>query len=136
MLPKINDSTWPVLVIKYPASMTMQDIEAYCAQLEAYGKRGPYAAVVDIGGVDAGAAAPSLRKRLADGVATLSRRGIIVGEAVVIDSVIKRGLFTAYVWARGKAAHPIRAFATVDGARTWAAEVMRQLNRATASPAP
>jgi hypothetical protein len=121
MLPAFDISALPLVVITYPSYMTLAEANAYAQQLDQVLQGGRIGTVVDIRALDSSAVTSTDRKHLAaviDAV-TKARAGALVAEAIVLDSPILRGLYTAYCWLRTDRSYPSRAFAKVDQARAW-----------------
>lgn len=123
MLPAFNLDAFPLVVITYPSYMTHAEADAYAQQLAQVMQRGRIGTVVDIRAIDSSAVTSTDRKYLAAVVdaVTKTRAGGLVAEAIVLDSPLLRGLYTAYCWLRLDSSYPSRAFGTVDQARVWVA---------------
>jgi len=133
MLPAFDLDAFPLVVITYPSYMTHAEADAYAQQLDQVLQRGRIGTVVDIRAIDSSAVTSTDRKHLAAVVdaVTQARAGSLVAEAIVLDSPILRGLYTAYCWLRTDRTYPSRAFAKVEQARAW---VSSELARAGAMP--
>lgn len=134
MLPAFDLDAFPLVVITYPSYMTHAEADAYAEQLDRVLQRGRIGTVVDIRPIDSSAVTSTDRKHLAAVVdaVTRARAGALVAEAIVLDSPVLRGLYTAYCWLRVDRSYPSRAFAGVAPARSW---VTAELTKAGVLPA-
>ncbi len=126
MLPTIDTERFPIVRITYPAMLTEADVDEYTARLGEVLRRGKVGTVVDIRPLKPGTVGAADRQYLAAAVDDMTRAhpGRVVVEAIVMDSAILRGLYTAYCWIRKDASYQSRAFRDLADAEAWVREVL------------
>jgi len=122
LLPTIDTEALPLVRITYPALLTEADVDAYALKLRALFEEARIATVVDLRALAPNAAGAAGRQYLAAAidVVTNAHPGRLVAEAIVMDSAIIRGLYTAYCWIRKDTSYPSRAFRDMQAAELWA----------------
>jgi hypothetical protein len=131
MLPRIDDSSWPIVAIDYGEVITFEEIAELSKVLQRiFEKRGPIVMLVNIGALSATATTALHRKRLAEESDRLAAMGAFLGEAVVVPSPVLRALYVAYTWAGKRKSYPSRAFHDYASALAWAREQTRAPSRA------
>jgi hypothetical protein len=131
MLPRIDDTSWPIVTIDYGEVITFEEIAEVSTALERiFEKRGPFAILVDIGALSATATTALHRKRLAEESDRLSAMGAFLAEAVVVPNPVLRALYVGYTWAGKAKSYPSRAFHDSAAALVWAREQSRAAPRA------
>lgn len=132
MLPTIDTAALPLVRITYPEMMTEEDVDEYAKRLGDLLATAHIGTVVDLRPINPTAAGAAGRRYLAaaiDGVTT-KHPGRLVAEAIVMDSTILRGLYTAFCWIRSDGSYSSRPFADVPSAEAWVkAELDRQAER-------
>jgi len=121
LLPTIETRAFPVVRITYPALLTDRDVDGYVEALGEVLRRGRIGTVVDIRALDPKAVGAAERQYLAAAIdrMTAEHPNRLVAEAIVMNSALLRGLYTAYCWVRRDASYPSRAFRDVAAAESW-----------------
>jgi len=123
MLPRIDDSSWPIVAIDYGEVITFEEIAELSKALQRiFEKRGPIVMVVDIGAVSAKATTALHRKRLAEESDRLAAMGAFVAEAVIVPNPVLRAIYVGYTWAGKRKNYPSQAFHDSTTALAWAHE--------------
>ena len=112
---KVDDKEWPVVVIDFSGYRDKSDTDALIETIKALGMRGRFGAIGLIDDLDASAAD---RKYMVEQISDLQIQYYIC-EAIVTDSMAKRGLFTAYSWIRGERPYKTKVFPTREKATKW-----------------
>jgi hypothetical protein len=121
MLPKVDDSSWPVVRITYGETISFDEITELERQLlGVFQKRGPLVMLIDISALAATSVTALHRKRLAEGADRLAGRGALLAEAVFIPNPVLRALYVGYTWARARKTFPSASFVHADAALAWA----------------
>ena len=117
----IDTSQFPLVMIRYPAQSSKENIAKYGQELDKVMKSGPLATVVDVRKVMVFSAGAEQRRFLAEQVdaATLANPGQLVAEAVVFNSKVLKGAYTAFNWIRKDKSYESRAFTDIESARSW-----------------
>ena len=133
MLPRIDDSRWPIVRIAYGDVITFEEISELSGSLQRiFETKGALAMVVDIGAVKATALTALHRKRLAEESDRLAAMGAFLAEAVIVPNPILRAVFAGYTWACKPKGYPSRAFNDFAAAFSWAREQIESASRAPA----
>ena len=121
----INTDEFPLVLIEYPRQASLEEIDAYIESLAGILARGRICTIVDIRNVSVVAGKTSTtakhRKHLATRLdeITLGHPNRIVSEAIIFDSTVMRGLYTAFSWLRKDKSYASRAFKSIKEARAW-----------------
>lgn len=115
----IDDSTWPLVLLRYPPVMDHQDFLASLERIVGFIQRGqPWVMINDARGSDH----PNAKQRQA--IASMydlhepAVRRFWRGSAIIHDSQVIVGVLTALVWLRPPP-HPFRAFADYQQGKQW-----------------
>lgn len=121
MLPTIDTKSLPLVRITYPSVLSPEDVDEYAAQVGRLLSRARIATNVDIRQIDPTVPGVAGRKYLAEAVdrVTKAHPGRLIAEAIVMDSAVLRGLYTAFCWVRKDTSYVSKAFGDVVGAETW-----------------
>lgn len=123
MLPRIDDSSWPIVAIAYGEVITFDEIVDLSKALQRiFEKRGPIAMLVDIGALSATATTALHRKRLAEESDRLAAMGAFVAEAVIVPNLVLRAIYVGYTWAGKRKTYPSQAFQDSATALVWVHE--------------
>src|SRR5512138_3237773 len=120
----VDDTSWPLVAIKFPSSLNDEEMTVYIGELKRLReRREAYAFVIDT----SGSALPTARQRKlqADSIAEgnpLARR-YLRGIAFIVDSPIRRGILTAIFWLT-KPDWRYQIFYDSGEAVTWARAVL------------
>lgn len=118
----MDTSRWPLVVTRWPASLTDEELDAFLAEVVALHRRGePFAHIIDGRFAAAASFAPRVRARAQqtlDGIRDLGAQ-LVRGEAYVITSALARGAITALTWIYPPS-WPREVFATFSEAEDWA----------------
>jgi hypothetical protein len=121
MLPRVDDSSWPIVAIDYGETITFDEItELGAALLRIFQKRGAMVTLINIGALRATTITAMHRKKLADEADKLAARGAFLAEAVIVPNAIVRALYAGYTWASQRRTFPSRAFPDPTSATVWA----------------
>ena len=125
MKPAIERHLSPVMIVRWPAELSGDEVQAHFEDVRAILHEGRHAFVIDMRA--AGPASASLRKLAASDLGALFSefgRTNIAGVAHVIDSPIVQGLLTAVYWL---VPPPFPTLNTRDPdlALRWAEDVLR-----------
>ena len=134
-VPTISTDAWPVVVIVYPDSATVVDVDQYMVGLEGLMKRGElFGCAVDLNPLTPLQQSAEVRSRLAAGLDALYLRhpGLQVAEGLVATSTFVRGLIVANEWMRRVKTVPRRTFTDMTAAFDW---VKAEVDRARAAGA-
>ena len=80
--------------------------------------------VSEVDSLDPTSATALIRQKVAQEADRLSAEGALLGEGVVVNHVLLRGVYRAYTWLKNRS-HPMASFASVDEALRWAHELSR-----------
>jgi hypothetical protein len=132
----LDDRHWPLLVLRYPAEPTLEQVPELYAGWDAFLRRGRHAVLVDLSLLNPAFAGPRLRKILADEVE--ARRGAfeaqLIAEARVVPNTLLRHVVTAFDWVQGVTfKRPLRNVESYAQAETWLREQLAQEQWRTAS---
>jgi hypothetical protein len=131
MLPRIDDSSWPIVAIAYGEVITFEEIAELSKALQRiFEKRGPIVMLVDIGAVSATATTALHRKRLAEESDRLAAMGAFLAEAVVVPNPVLRAIYVGYTWAGKRKTYPSQAFHDSTAALVWARQQIPVAQRA------
>lgn len=124
--PWIDTSRAPTYEIRFPANPTDEDLRTFCEAREAWATRARYTVswVVDLSKLSSVSA--SQRRAFGDHLERFEPHDVEFnrGSALVVPSAFLRGVVTAVFWLKVPK-FPHRAFETVEEARTWARERLR-----------
>lgn len=130
----IDDSAFPLVVIRYVGSTSDEEFQRYLSRMEelVVARREINAVILDASKADAATA--KQRKMQADWMKghEAALRRYCVGNAFVITSTVVRGALTAIFWLQPPAA-PSSVFGSFAAAEAWALE---QLAAAGAPASP
>lgn len=116
----VDETRWPLVTIKFPATLRDEDMAPYLGSLRRFRKRRePYALVIDTTG--AAPLTPRQRKMQAEAITrgNPTARLYLRGVAFIVDSQIRYGVLTAIFWlTRPDWRHEV--FFNRDDAFTWA----------------
>lgn len=119
----IDDSRFPLVVIRYVGSTSDQEFEQYLSQMEelVLARRATNAVILDASKADAASA--TQRRMQAEWMKAheTTLRRYSVGNAFVITSTVVRGALTAIFWLQPPAV-PSDVFSTYAAAEAWALE--------------
>jgi hypothetical protein len=125
MVPEIDESDWPIVRLTFGPSITFEEIDELARRLKGiHGRLGPMVTVTDISAMSATATTARHRQRIAQEADDLSRKGALLGEAVVIRNPIVRALFVGYNWLK-TTSFPSRAFDDSASAAAWARTLLK-----------
>jgi hypothetical protein len=116
-----DDSRWPLLVHRLNGHFTDGELEEMLQASVEFVDRGvPYVMMVVIPGTGQHLTAAQ-RKQVADFERTLNteRKVQVQGLALVTESRLVRGIFTAIQWVNPRRGHPEKSFASEDEAEDW-----------------
>lgn len=121
-----DDSSWPVIIVRFPPSCTDAEFDAYLDGLKSRLLRGDRTCTI-MDAREAGLFPPVQRKRQADWLAT--NRALLlkaqVGTAFVITNPVVRGVLTAITWIQPMPSeHTV--VATMAEAERWAWAQLRK----------
>jgi hypothetical protein len=119
---RIDESTWPILVVTLPEQASDDEVGAYLTELGGFrARRTDFALIVDAS--DSRGFSAKQRQMQAEYIEAgidISRRHL-KAFAFVARSAPQRGVLTAIFWL-GRPAWPHRVFASVSDARVWCEE--------------
>lgn len=119
MKPIIDESEWPILVVRWPNELTLAEVDEHFEEMLALALRGgPIAVLVDMTGAGIPPAhhRQHAAKKLAEVYAESGDR--IAGVAHVIRSPLVRGVLTAVYWVSAPP-FPKEVFGTRAEALDW-----------------
>lgn len=121
MLPTIDTHDLPLVRISYPVLLTEVDVQEYASRLGHLLAQSCIGTVVDIRLLDPNAVGAADRQYLAAAMDATTRAhpNKLIAEAIVMDSAILRGLYTAYCWIRKDTSYRSRAFGDPAEAEVW-----------------
>ncbi|AKF11703.1 hypothetical protein [Sandaracinus amylolyticus] len=137
-LPKVDLSTWPVLLVEMPAELSLSDVDSHFDELVAIARtRRAHVHLVDGSELGPTALSPTHRKRMGERLQSLTREleGRRVAEAIVLPNPLLRGVMTAIHWI-APPKWPVQTFATRADALTWCQEQLAANGMPTREPAP
>lgn len=118
--PSYDDSAWPIFVMKPPlSSLSPAHFRAHLDNVErAFARGKPFGLLVDARGSRPFNAVQ--RRMIAARVRDNNVRhgGLLKGMAVVLNSSVRRGVFTAVNWL-ARPPYPIAAFEGLSEAKVW-----------------
>lgn len=123
--PSYDGTRWPLFRIRLPpTALSEEQFEDFLQRIDALFLRGEQFAVV----IDArGAPPPTPRERQEIGKRVRLAYGRyptrLLAMALVLDSALQRGIFTAINWISGPA-YPSRAFDAPGAAEAWLLEML------------
>ncbi len=124
--PNLIASTWPLVIVEWPAELDVHDIRDHFAELADLldVRRGPLVVVVD--GTEARMLHSTLRMRTAEGISAITARAVsrMLGVAYVAPSVVVRGAITAIHWV-ARPPFPSITMPTRPEALDWARARLR-----------
>ena len=131
MLPRIDDSSWPIVTIDYGEVITFEEIDELGKTLRRiFEMRGPMVTLANIGRLSVTATTALHRKKVAEEADKLVALGAFIAEAVVVPNAIVRALYVGYTWAGQRRSHPSQAFADTPAALVWARQQVSHAPRA------
>jgi len=135
MLPRIDESTWPIVSIEYGEEITFDEIAQLGEALQRiFRKRGPMVTLADIGALSAAATTALHRKRIAEESDKLAAMGAFLAEAVIVPNPVLRAIYVGYTWARHRKGYPSQAFPSPAPALVWAREQAGTARRTKGKP--
>jgi hypothetical protein len=126
---RFDATRWPLLELRYPPTLSPDEIAALYGAWESFFVRGEHAVLVDMREFDPFAGGAAVRKRVAEEVE--KRRDaferLLIAEVRVITSPLVRGVVTAFDWIVGSTfSRPVQNVATIAEAEAFLAEAMRR----------
>ncbi len=122
----VDESEWPVVMVRWPADATNEEIGAHFDYMLVLLARGePFVVIVDMDSIRRQSAAK--RKLAGARLAELeaSTSPVLVAVAYVADHWLARAVLTTITWM-SPPPFPTREFRTVDKARQWGVGMLRQ----------
>lgn len=116
------DIDWPVMRITLPQTMNTEEIDAFCATISAeYSRRDGWIQVVDLNAVQPLSVPATVRRHFAQASDEVDRRfpNGTRAQAICTESVVIRGVFTAYSWLKRHQTFKVKAFASQADAAPW-----------------
>jgi hypothetical protein len=129
MLQYVDDSSFPLVVLRYPPQPKPADVAALYREWDTCLARGPHAALVDLTVLEPAHAGPRMRKVAADEVerrrAAFERQ--LVAEARAIPHPLVRSAVVAFDWIQGITfKRPLGNFASIAEAETWLRTILAE----------
>jgi hypothetical protein len=126
VVPAVDESDWPIVRIRWPEEMTLDDVTTLGGLLDRiFERRGPLVLVSDISALSLAATTPVIRRAVAIEADKLTDRGALIGSAVVIRTRAARLIYEGYLWLRTRHAYPIQLFEDQAKAEAWARSLLR-----------
>ncbi|MFM2415589.1 MAG: hypothetical protein RL385_312 [Pseudomonadota bacterium] len=124
-----DDRHWPLLVIRYPAEPTLEQLPGLYTAWDAFLRRGRHAVLVELSLLNPSFAGPRLRKAAADEVE--ARRDAfdsrLIAEARVVPNALVRHVVTAFDWVKGMTfKRPLRNAHSYAEAEAWLRDQLAQ----------
>jgi hypothetical protein len=130
VVPSVDDSEWPIVKIRFPEEVTLDDISVLASLLDQiFRRRGPMATVADISALSLNDTTALHLKELALEADKLAALGALLAEAVLIRNPAVRVLLQGYLWLRTRSPYPIQIFDDEEKAQRWAGSIASQTKR-------
>jgi len=123
MLPQIDASQHPVVVIVLEPEATLDEIDEFGeALLRLEREKGPFHAITDARQMSVLASTAMHRAKVSAVVNDASARGALLSEAIVVSPGPQQAIITAYSWLKKDKTHPFTVVTTIEAARAWTQE--------------
>ncbi len=121
-IAEIDDSRFPLVIVRMLSTATPEQIDAYFEVLDGYARRGRFVIIADPERLDPLRLDATTRKYFVEsGNRWSAKHGhALIAELIVIRSRPSRALYAFYTWLRQNRSFPTELFESIDAAKVRA----------------